>query len=87
MHERALKNQQILNQQHMTQQHRATAAISKLQQKLLDEQNEKEIRAQWRRNAIQMAQIPRSKLQKQLEQQYFTYLCSLIFHPLSFCEW
>merc|ERR1712154_395462 len=70
LNEIAIINQQQLNKQHIINKERVRTAISKLQQKILDEQNEKEIRAKWRNNAIKMAKFI-EKLQKQLEHQYF----------------
>ena len=69
----ALFNQKLLNKQNETRQQRANNAISKIQQKIINEQNQKLIRAKWRNNAIEMAQIHRKKLQKQLEYQYLTF--------------
>eukprot|EP01084_Bolivina_argentea_P022649 42095_1 len=67
----AIENQKKITQQNITNQERARNAMSKLQQKMVNEQNKKDERAQWRNNAIQMAQIYRQKLQNHLEHQFF----------------
>eukprot|EP01084_Bolivina_argentea_P194181 333141_1 len=58
----AILNHQTLHHQKHIATQRAHTAHSKLHQKILNEQNEREIRAQWRYNAIKLAEIHRRKL-------------------------